>query len=333
LGRILNCLRLILIPISWLYRLFIAIRTFAYKHRWLRVYQLDVPVVCIGNVTWGGTGKTSLVMHIARQLIVRGIKVGIVSHGYLSKSREPLLVSDGTNILCSWDQCGDEPMMIARGLLPYRIPVAVGKNRAHAAKELINTKPVDMIVLDDGFQHLALVRDLDIVCLNPERSFHNRLLIPAGNLREPISSLRRAQYHVVIGSTASQSALEAARVIEGFYELKDNSLILGGRIFICCAIGNPENFLKDLRALNLDIVGRCFFRDHHRFSAHDLAKITREALRYQANYIIITQKDAVRLSDMTIPSDIPWIVAKSYLAEKGDWSKFWDEITSLVKAS
>jgi tetraacyldisaccharide 4'-kinase len=330
LGRVLKYLRYLLLPISFLYFIGLQVWCLLYKLGIKKKRQLSVPVVSVGNITWGGTGKTSLVIYIAKCLASKGIRVGIVSRGYKGKARKPLVVSDGYHILCSWKDSGDEPWMIADTLLQYNVAVAIGRNRFDAGNLLLKLLPLDIILLDDGFQHLPLRRDVNIVCLHAKKPFGHGLLLPAGNLRETKSALNRSHFTVVVGESKTTDFLQAKRQICGFRNLAGGSLSIDEKVFITCAIGNPHDFLDNLKELNIDIAGYKFYSDHHQFSEGDIENIASQAQSRGADTVILTRKDAVKIEMLSLPDSVQWLIADYTLVETNDWSELWGEIFSAV---
>ncbi len=167
----------LLMPVSFLYRLFIAARHLLYKSGVLTVRVFDVPIVVVGNLTVGGTGKTPLLIHLAKQLVAHGYKPGIVSRGYGAKGSYPVRVTPNTEVLRS----GDEPLLIARSI---NVPVVVDPDRVNAVSEVLKTGSIDIVLSDDGLQHTRLGRQLEIVVIDGKRGLGNGLLLPAGPLRE-----------------------------------------------------------------------------------------------------------------------------------------------------
>jgi tetraacyldisaccharide 4'-kinase len=187
-------------PLSWLYGAIVRVRRAAYCHGWLVSHRAGKPVIVVGNLTVGGTGKTPLVIWLARHLTERGLKVGIVSRGYGSNSaHEPRFVDAGHS---TWEEVGDEPVLLSRAT---GCDTVVGRDRVAAAKTLI-ARGVDVIVADDGLQHLPLARDCEIVVIDGARGFGNARVLPAGPLREPVSRLANANL-IVINGTAEHPSL------------------------------------------------------------------------------------------------------------------------------
>ena len=280
--------------LSWIYAAVIRLRSRAYAAGWLSPERAGKPVVVVGNLTVGGTGKTPLVAWLAQRLTQLGLRVGIVSRGYGRSFDEPHLVEPDS----SWREVGDEPLLLRRrtGCLTM-----VGRERVAAAKALV-AHGVDVIVADDGLQHLRLARDCEIVVVDGSRGFGNGRLLPAGPLREPTSRLLRADITVVNGRSEHRSLQQlrsaaapvltmgmvgdrACRVDSG---APDRPLVsfTGQRVHAVAGTGNPSRFFRDLRERGIELIEHPF-DDHHPFTARDLE--FGDPLP-----VLMTEKDAVR---------------------------------------
>jgi tetraacyldisaccharide 4'-kinase len=275
--------RWLLWPLSLVYGGLAALRRHGYRRGWLRSTRLPVPVIVVGNITVGGTGKTPLVIWLVEQLRARGWRPGIVSRGYGGRSanwpREVTPESDPGEV-------GDEPVLLARRLA---CPLAVAPDRVAAAQRLLAAQAVDIIVADDGLQHYALARDLEIAVLDGRRGLGNGLLLPAGPLREPASRLREVNLVVSHGAPGGgwrmDLAPQALRRLEGG-ESRPLAAFAGRTVHAVAGIGHPERFFDSLRAAGLTVLPHAF-PDHHRFSAEDIV--------FADNIeVIMTEKDAVK---------------------------------------
>ena len=250
-------------PLSWLYRGVTALRRGLYRRGWLRSVQLPVPVVVIGNLTAGGTGKTPLTIAVALALRERGFVPGVVSRGYGGRQRDPVLLTEVPNPL----QVGDEPCLIrAQG-----IPVAVGRDRAAAARLLINAG-CTVVIADDGLQHYRLGRDVEICVIDAVRGFGNGRLLPAGPLREPLLRLVTADMRVCNGGERTGAYTMQLRGGEACSLTDDTRQALtaftGQRVHAVAAIGHPARFFDSLRAYGILPVEHAF-PDHHAFVPAD----------------------------------------------------------------
>lgn len=280
-------------PLSWLYRGAVAARRAAYRTRVLRRYCPGVPVIIIGNITVGGTGKTPLVIWLAKFLKHHGYRPGIVSRGYRGGARQwPQQVRADSDPA----MVGDEPVVIARRT---GCPMAVGPSRSAAAAALLAHHPeVDVLISDDGLQHYALERDIEIVVIDGIRRFGNRLLLPAGPLREPIRRLERADFRVVNGGTALRREFPLRmdpvewRSVHDEAEVRPLEALASGRVHAVAGIGHPDRFFRQLRQLGLDVIEHRF-PDHHGYQASDVS--FRDELP-----VIMTEKDAVKCRRLDI---------------------------------
>ncbi|HVO47336.1 MAG TPA: tetraacyldisaccharide 4'-kinase [Steroidobacteraceae bacterium] len=283
-------------PLAWLYGWIVGLRKLAYSHGWLRSLRVDKPVIVVGNLTVGGTGKTPVVAWLATQLTARGLKVGIVSRGYgRTAGRVPRIVAADSD----WREVGDEPLLLRR-LTGCDTVVAPDR---HAGAQLLVERGADVILADDGLQHLRMARDCEIVVIDGARGFGNGRLLPAGPLREPVRRLATVRLIIVNGAAESASlqgfrfpdsatvlqmtlagdevvrvdGLEAPRTLESFR---------GERVHAVAGIGNPQRFFGELRARGLDVIEHAF-ADHHPFVASELS--FPDGLP-----VLMTEKDAVR---------------------------------------
>ncbi len=272
-------------PLATIYGGVVATRNALYERRILRTRSLQGPVISVGNLSSGGSGKTPFVLLMGEMLNARGIKFDVLSRGYGRKTRGVLLV-DPAGLPA---QFGDEPLLIARKL---QVPVVVGENRHNAGVFAEARFGHQLHLLDDGFQHRGLARDFDIVLLTPQDA-KDRLL-PAGRLREPVSSLRRADAVVLTsGASADAFPLEGKvvwRVRRGIAPQN-----VPTRPIVFCGIARPQNFVLQLRAANIEPVAEAFYRDHHAYSEKDVRELLSLKQRSEAGGFVTTEKDAVNL--------------------------------------
>jgi tetraacyldisaccharide 4'-kinase len=261
----------------------------------------------VGNLGVGGSGKTPVVALVARLLRDAGLPVAVLSRGYGGGFRgEALVVSDGASVLAGADEAGDEPVMLARAL--PGVVVAVGRRRDVVGRRVEERFGRRVHVLDDGFQHLRLERDLDVLCLDA-RDLEDRPL-PAGRLRERPSAAHRADVVLLTRTEAASEgelrALESrlgpdrcfrvARRVTGWTTLEGAPAGPPPRAFLLAAIARPERFEADAAACGVTVVGRAFFRDHHRFRPDELASVAERARAAGADAVATTAKDAVRIA-------------------------------------
>jgi tetraacyldisaccharide 4'-kinase len=295
-----------------------ALRAAAYRRGLLPRHRLAGPVVSVGNLGVGGSGKTPVVEAIARLLRDKGEPVAILSRGYRGRfSGDALVVSDGSSVLATAAEAGDEPVMLARAL--PGVVVAVGRRRDVVGRAVEARFGRRVHVLDDGFQHLRLERDLDVVCLDV-RDLEDQPL-PAGRLRERPAALSRADLVLLTRLEAASEAelraletrlgpertLRVERRVTGCTTLAGAAAERPARAFVLAAIARPERLERDVASLGGAIAGRAFFRDHHAWSAAELAAVARDARAAGADAIVTTAKDAVRLEGAPLP-ELPLVV-------------------------
>lgn len=299
-----------------LYGAVAALRRAAYRRGWLKARRPACPVIVVGNITAGGTGKTPLVIWLAGLLQDHGYRPGIVSRGYRGRpGPEVRLVASDTDPALA----GDEPVLIARRT---GLPVAVHPDRPRAARFLVDELGVNVVIADDGLQHYALGRDVEICVLDGERRLGNGYLLPAGPLREPIWRLATVD-HVVVNGGAREGQVEMRLAVDkarslASAEQRPLARFVGERIHAVAGIGNPERFFRQLEELGL-VLDRHPFPDHHVFAPGDLAFGDRLP-------VFMTEKDAVRLGPKVPES--AWSVPVSAVLP-GD---FAEELLASVKA-
>ncbi|MFH1784214.1 MAG: tetraacyldisaccharide 4'-kinase [bacterium] len=321
-GFVASSLRIILLGLSGIYFLFMEIRHVLYTSNILKSVKVSCPVISVGNITTGGTGKTPLVMLLAKMLSGKSNKVVIASRGYRriipgeKEKQDVKVVSDGKKVLLSVGEAGDEPYLMAQDL--EGVGVVVGADRASCAEVAVKKLEAEIVILDDGFQHLRLKRDLDIVvidCLDP---FGGGYLIPRGLLRESLFNLSRADVLVLNrANLVAPSILKRTRsiveeinpkalVIESTpraihieylqkgknVQKEDVSFLRGKDVALLYSIGNPLSFEKTLKSLGAKILNKFIFDDHYEYDAEDITGVIKEAGK---TIIVTTEKDAVRI--------------------------------------
>jgi tetraacyldisaccharide 4'-kinase len=281
-----------LLPLSWLFAAAVALRRSLYRHGVLAAHRVGAPVVVVGNVCVGGTGKTPLVIALAEALARAGRRPGVVSRGYGARGSAAREVRPGDDPA----EVGDEALLLAAGAAP----VVVGRDRAAAARSLLAAHPrCDVVLSDDGLQHYALARDVEVVVVDGTRGFGNGRMLPAGPLREPMSRIADADAVVtlVAGSAPAERGPDGRRttmthVAAGFRNLADPSRPVDpstwprGTVHAVAGIGNPRRFFDLLARLGVDATPHAF-PDHHAFVPADLAFPG-------ASAIVMTAKDAVK---------------------------------------
>ena len=279
-------LHLILFPASLLFRALVALRRMLYRSGILPSHELPVPVIVLGNISVGGTGKTPLTLALAQQLIERGRHPLIVSRGHGGSAQRSQQVSSDSDA----GQVGDEPLLMAQRNL---CPVWIGKDRAAAVQAGLQAHPrCDVVLCDDGLQHYPLRRDAEVAVIDGMRGFGNGLMLPAGPLREPVSRLRTVDAVVVNGGETSPGQYAMRLSGEIFHNLLDPAKTVAASHFqalnnhAVAGIGHPQRYFKHLQTLGILFTPHAF-PDHHPYSADDLAFTGCDA-------ILLTEKDAVK---------------------------------------
>jgi tetraacyldisaccharide 4'-kinase len=272
-------------PLSTIYGGIVGARNTLYERGWKRARRLKGPVISVGNISAGGSGKTPFVILLGELLKARRVQFDVLSRGYGRKSQGVLLVDPSG----SPQQFGDEPLLIARKL---QVPVVVGEDRYAAGKFAESKFGPNLHLLDDGFQHRALHRDFDIVLVTPQDA--NDKLLPAGRLRESLQALRRADVVVLSGGAAAGAfplqGKSVWRVQRGIVPSN-----VPQRPVVFCGIARPQNFLSQLRAANIEPVAEAFYRDHYAYGEKDIRDLLALKQRNAAGGFVTTQKDAVNL--------------------------------------
>ena len=294
------------------------VRRWSYARGLLRSKRLSTPVISVGNLSVGGTGKTPTVAWLVERLAERGYTSAVLTRGYGRSDRALHLIATGSS--ANPRTAGDEPAMLARRftITAPRTVVAVGADR-YAAGQLVEQRGrPHFMILDDGFQHMRLARSLSIVLLDARQPFGNGHTLPLGRLRETPSSLRAAdivmitrcdrdlEYSTLTGIIADRNPrvrvfLSSMRA-KGLVDLSTGDpgclqTLVGKRVAVFCGIGNPLSFLSEARRLGCQLVLERAFRDHHRYTEHDVARLRRHAIRKKADVFLTTEKDAMNLSD------------------------------------
>jgi tetraacyldisaccharide 4'-kinase len=272
-------------PLSSIYGAAVGLRNAAYDRGYARAKRLQGPVVSVGNLSAGGSGKTPFVMLLGELLKTRGIQFDVLSRGYGRKWRGVLAV-DPAGLP---QQFGDEPLLIARKL---QVPVVVGGDRYEAGRFAESKFGPQLHLLDDGFQHRNLARDFDIVLVTPQDA-KDRLL-PAGRLREPLVSLQRADA-VVLASGADAAAFPLSEKIVWRVRRGILPLDVPPQPVVFCGIARPQNFVLQLRAANIEPVAEAFYRDHHSYAEKDIRELLSLRQKSDGGGFVTTEKDAVNL--------------------------------------
>lgn len=330
------------------YRAGLGIRGLLYGLGVLGSGRLSCPVISIGNLTLGGSGKTPMVELAARALADLGLAPAVVSRGYGRTTRGVQVVATREGVRLPPRQGGDEPVLLAERL--PGLPVVVGENRYEAARLATAELGAASIVLDDGFQNLTLARDLDVLVVNGRAPWGNGRLFPRGPLREPLAAARRAHLVVVtnpprpdavaevsatiqrLGATApvlsaSYQVLGARRAQDGAW--RDPGALRGLRLFAFAGLGSPEGFARTLHAAGIVVTGFIEFPDHHWYEGEELAEVARRARASGAEGLVTTEKDGTRLRHLAPPGLALWVLPVS-LSLRGDEPRFLEAIRAVA---
>ena len=304
----------LLLPLSLLYRAGVAARSFLYEIGLLKQRRLSAKVISVGNVTVGGTGKTPLVIYLAENLSRQNKKVAILTRGYKRKKKEMIELTQATRESVNWEEVGDEPYLMARRF--SQVPILVTKNRVLSGGYASEKLGSNILILDDGFQHLKLHRDLDVVVIDSSNPFGNEKLLPAGILREPMNSLERADLFVLTKTDQTEDKdglIEKLRtynpkalVVESVYSVRsvedacDRSSVnaeelTNRRALAFSGIGNPVSFTDTLEKLGIQVLGHRVFGDHYAYRKKDILDLAEEARDLGVDFIVTTEKDSVRI--------------------------------------
>jgi tetraacyldisaccharide 4'-kinase len=271
-----------LAPIGWIYN-----ASVAWKAHNATPYRCDVPVLCVGNLTAGGTGKTPIAIAIAHALKTRGRHPFFLSRGYGGKLHGPILVTPGHRAV----DVGDEPLLLAAAA-----PVVVSRDRGEGAR-LAAKHGADVIIMDDGHQNFSLAKDLSLVVIDAEQQFGNGFVLPAGPLREFVSQgLARADAVVIVGDGGPTLTGYDGPILRAHMTHVDVQALAGRRIIGFAGIGRPEKFFRSLRAFATEIVDTKRFADHHIYTPSDIARLKAKARTADA-LLVTTEKDYVRMTE------------------------------------
>jgi len=346
----------LLTPLTWPYRLMLNLHKHAHKvarkENLLPGGKLSKPVISIGNLTVGGTGKTPIIVDLTAKLLAHNIKVGILSRGYKrANSSACIIVSDGKGNFASLEEAGDEPLMMAK-MLPQAV-VIVNKDRYLAGRIAIRGYDCEVLLLDDGFQHWRLERDCDIVLLDYECPPWSDSLLPVGRLREPLSALKRAQHVIItkIPHSYDQEKIDRFREIIGHYapqctismcRFEPSSVqqqiagkwtevsldkLKGLPVVAFCGIAQPQGFMDMLLQLGVKVKEAINYGDHHRYSERDIAGLEDLRNSKKAEYLITTRKDLIKIENSPDSARVLALnISTSWIGEPLD-------ILSLIKSA
>jgi len=337
-----------LLFLSQLYGFALSIRLLLYRSGVFRPRKLKVKVISVGNVTAGGTGKTPLVIYLAEKLKENGKKVAILTRGYKRKNKKMADLNKDTLGKINWQDVGDEPYLMSRRLAG--IPIIVTKHRVISGSYADEKYDPDVLILDDGFQHLKLQRDLDIVVIDSTNPWGNGRLLPAGILREPLSSLKRADIFILTKTDKISDLAETidtlrkynphAPMVESMYRKRsmenlsdhspvDTAKLENKKALAFSGIGNPTSFENSLRQLKINVLKYRIFPDHFAYRRKDVLSLWEEAKNLEADFIVTTEKDSVRIPMVNL-EEIPIYVFKIDLHITGGEEMLFEKIEGMI---
>ncbi len=338
--------RLVLGSLAEGYRRFLGTREWLYRRRILVSRQLDCAVVSIGNLTVGGTGKTPAVELAVQTLAELGHRPAVVSRGYRRQSSGVQIVADTASIRLDAEDAGDEPFLLARRL--PGVPVVVGASRYEAARLAVERFGVDAVVIDDGFQHRTLDKDLEVVMARAHRPWGNGRLLPRGPMREPLSALARADLVVVAGADRPDDVAEVASAVARHAQgtpvlparyvavecLEADGMrarlpatLAGARVLAFAGIASPGAFEATCADLGAELLGTVAFADHHWYTREDVQRLSEHARALGAVGLVTTEKDWIRLRRLPLPSAPLYVITvRLELLDGGDaWRKAFEQ--------
>lgn len=341
----LKLVRILLSPFVIIYALVIHLRNYFFDKNIFHSTKVDAKIISIGNITVGGSGKTPLVLMLGELLKSHNKKVGVLSRGYGRNSHGYLFVSDGKTIKSSVEKCGDEIILVADEL---KIPAAVSERRVDGANKFINDSNVEIIILDDAFQHRWIYRDVDIVIidqrfLNKEDFFEQKLL-PLGLMREPFNSLQRADAVIINRKFSEKTEIPAKLqkyfnnknlyhgyyVATGIYDVKNHKFFdindfVGQKSLVVCGIAKPYSFLNVLEKNKIDISNKLLYPDHANYTIAEVQEIRKSFYDTNSHSVLTTQKDAVKLTNFRKELDdidIYYLKIELIIEEKKQFEEF-----------
>lgn len=309
-----GALKIVAHILSFFYLFIVNFRNGLYDYKILREGRLACPVISVGNMTVGGTGKTPCVILLARMLQEKGRKPAVISRGYGGRRTGPAnVVSDGHQILLDSEIAGDEPVLLARRL--KGVPVITGAKRTITGKMAIENFGADVLICDDAMQHRQIFRDINLVLLDSKVIKGNHYVLPRGKLREPMKGIKRASAVLftrvdettktdeIIGKLIHREKIPVFKSLHRIEDIisgdektqKPVSALEGKKVYAFCGIANPDSFKKTLLDAKINLVALDVFQDHHEFREQELAKIQNNFVKSGADYLMTTEKDAMRL--------------------------------------
>ena len=343
-------LKKLLYPLSAIYYLFIFFRNLLFDYNIVKQNKLLCPVISIGNISTGGSGKTPMVIYLVNLLKKNNLKVGILTRGYGRLVETPIIICNENKKIkqnLNFLKIGDEPLLLFEKL--NGVPIGIDKNRFRTGKILLKNYNLDVIVLDDGFQHRSLYRDFEVVLINSLHKKRNHKLLPVGFLRESFSSLKRTDCIIVTKNNLSQPQNKLIEKIKNFqpniyYSRSINNiskifipkinaleLLKNKKAYLLSGIGDPLSFQLSIKSLSKNIVGHCNLKDHFNYSQKDLNEIEIEAKKKNADFILTTEKDWVKLKSLNSKMPVLPVNLELSIDDKVNGLSFKELINDKIK--
>ena len=338
-------IKILLNPFSFLYGLITDLRNIFYNHRFIKIKQYNIPIISIGNIIAGGTGKTPFTMLCINLLRDKYHNIVVVSRGYGRHSKGVLVVSDGKGNIQQAQMGGDEPVMISKKYPD--IPVVVAEVRTEGIDLAINTFKADLILLDDAFQHRRVGRNCDIVLLNGRRCLGAEQLLPVGDLREKLRNLKRADI-VVVNKSQGNPREEDVKLLNNifkgpvydcsfkptvlvntrFQKIDDAIVLKGKRVYAFTAIASPEQFKNMLINIGAEVIKLRAYQDHYYYLSSDFEQIRDDYIALECQYLVTTEKDLVKINSI-IFKDLN-LVGVGQEGELGNPISFLEKLNQFV---
>jgi len=317
-----------------IYRMGVKMRLDFYRRGWFHSHKIDIPVISVGNLTLGGSGKTPVVIWLAKKLAESGFKPAVSIRGFGARKEKEIFILNNPQLDISVREVGDEAMLIFKKL--KNVPVIVGKDRVEAGKRA-SELGAQILILDDGYQHIRLKRDVNILLIDARRSIFKEKLFPRGRLREPISQVSRAQIIIFTRSDgAFPSWAEEVKKINPsaqFFQMrlvpKDYEELCSKSAYAFSGICDPEDFFWLAESCKIKLVGKKAFQDHHFFTNKELKNMLREAKSKNAQLLLTTEKDIVRIENFN--PELSLVALRVEPEFFGEESKLLSIVLNLIK--
>ena len=329
-------MRFLLLPLAAIYGVITTLRNFCYDYGLLKISKVSIPVISVGNITVGGTGKTPMTIYLAEAAKARGLNPGIMSRGYGRNSQGLQIVHDGNKLQATVENSGDEPFLMAS--LLKNVPVIVSEKKIDGAKKLIQDYSVDVILLDDGFQHRSIFRDVNIILLNALEKKNAYHMLPMGLLREPLSNIQRADYTFFTKGDRENIPSSVEKYVDNYVESKlsfqlkkyidgklVNTEIPECELLAFCGIAHPQSFFDSIRSYGIMVSDSLCFSDHVNYDNNIKSKIL-GSMSNQGKGLITTEKDLVKLSGSFLDGFDVYILTMDFIISSSSLDKIFNSL-------